>query len=191
MEWAVSWRADPVARALADRHYNRQKVGAPQFVPPGACVVLRTRAGDAFWVTAIPKAEYVLHEWAGAWMCTAYRREGGAPLASEAIRDAVAATVHLRGSPPPMGFVTFFDPAKVPGFVRRTPDGPVMEWGYSYFRAGWRYAGWTKSGLFARQLLPEDFPPPRPPLPLQEEAVAPAPASSSRLVLGPQLELVF
>lgn len=40
--WQLSWRADPVTRALADRHYNRQAVGAAQFVPPGACVVLRT-----------------------------------------------------------------------------------------------------------------------------------------------------
>lgn len=33
--WLRSDRAAPAARAIADRHYNRQKIGAPQFVPPG------------------------------------------------------------------------------------------------------------------------------------------------------------
>lgn len=38
--WRLSWRADPRARPLADRHYNRQRIGAAQFVPPGRCLVL-------------------------------------------------------------------------------------------------------------------------------------------------------
>lgn len=40
MNWRISHRADPVACRIADRHYNRQKVGTPQFVPPGRCLVL-------------------------------------------------------------------------------------------------------------------------------------------------------
>lgn len=32
--WRLSWRADPRALPLADRHYNRQKIGSAQFVPP-------------------------------------------------------------------------------------------------------------------------------------------------------------
>ena len=40
MIWSLSNRADPFARDIADRHYNRQKIGSPQFVPPGRCVVL-------------------------------------------------------------------------------------------------------------------------------------------------------
>ena len=35
MPWSVSHRADPAALRIADRHYNRQKPGTPQFVPPG------------------------------------------------------------------------------------------------------------------------------------------------------------
>lgn len=172
MQWAESWRADPVARVLADRHYNRQKVGADQFVPPGACVVLRTLAGDAYWVTSLPLAQYVKHEWAGAWVCSAYRREGVAPLASAAIAEALAVTRHLKGDPPPLGIVTFIDPRIVPGFLRRSPTGPLLEWGYSYFKAGWRYAGWTKGGLFARQLLPAEFPEAAPPLSLTPDLFA-------------------
>jgi hypothetical protein len=64
MRWCESNRADPIARDLADRHYNRQKIGAAQFVPPGRCVVLVIPKA-AFWVTSWPFAEYVKHAWAG------------------------------------------------------------------------------------------------------------------------------
>lgn len=40
MIWETSWKADPRAREVADRHYNRQKPGTPQFVPPGRALVL-------------------------------------------------------------------------------------------------------------------------------------------------------
>jgi hypothetical protein len=76
MQWRISDRADPEARALADRHYNRQKPGTPQFVPPGRCLVLV--CDKAFWVTSWPFAEYTKHAWAGAWVCSAFRNEGAA-----------------------------------------------------------------------------------------------------------------
>ena len=63
--WRLSWRADPATRAIADRHYNRQKVGAAQFVPPGRCLVLKTFDGSAAWITSWPFAEFVRHEWGG------------------------------------------------------------------------------------------------------------------------------
>lgn len=157
MRWQRSWRADPVARALADRHYNRQRVGHKQFVPPGACEVLRLPDGGAYWVTSRPLSAFVKHEWAGAWMCSAFRREGG-PLASELIRDAVAATRFIAGDPPALGMVTFIDPAHVAGFFRRARDGRTLEWGYSYWRAGFVHVGWTKGGLYTMQLSPANFP---------------------------------
>jgi hypothetical protein len=67
--WWTSHRADPRARVLADRHYNRQSVGTTHFVPPGRCLVLLTKQADALWVTSWPFAEYVKHAWAGAWIC--------------------------------------------------------------------------------------------------------------------------
>lgn len=73
--WQPSNRADPRAAAIADRHYNRQKIGAPQFVPPGRCMVLR-HDDDALWVTSWPFAEYVQHAWPGAWMNSCFRKEG-------------------------------------------------------------------------------------------------------------------
>lgn len=155
----MSYRTDPIVRPLADRHYNRQHVGAPNFVPPGRCLVLRTEPVPCtvYWVSSWPYAEYVRHAWAGAWMCSAFRREAG-ELSSELIRQAVAATRWYWGDPPPLGMVTFVDPSVVPGFIQRTKEGPVMEWGYSYQKAGFKYCGWTQGGLFALRLAPEDAP---------------------------------
>ena len=76
MIWHLSHRSDPRARKLADRHYSRQSPGAVGFVPPGRCFVLYCDA-PAYWVTSWPFAEYVKHDWAGAWICSAFRREGG------------------------------------------------------------------------------------------------------------------
>ncbi len=56
--WSESDRADPASVKIADRHYNRQTPGSPQFVPPGRCYVLR-HATDALWVTSWPYAEFV------------------------------------------------------------------------------------------------------------------------------------
>jgi hypothetical protein len=152
MIWERSDRFDPRAREMADRHYNRQKVGTPQFVPPGRCFVLW--APNAFWVTSWPFAEYVRHAWPGAWICSAFRNEG-AGLSSELIVDAVAATRWFYGRPPDLGMVTFVDADK----TRRKRDP-----GRCYRRAGFQHVGFTKGGLYALQLLPDAMPPPQKPL---------------------------
>jgi hypothetical protein len=154
--WCRSHRADPFARALADKHYNRQKPGSPQFVPPGRCLVLLTECGRAFWVTSAPYAEFVRHKWAGAWVCSAFRNEG-AGQASELIREALAAIRAHFGDPPELGMVTFIDRKHVrPTMVRGEPT-----WGYSYKKAGFREVGETKGGLLAFQILPQDMPAPK------------------------------
>ncbi len=150
MTWTISWRADPVARAIADRHYNRQAVGAPQFVPPGRCVVLLTEEADALWITSWPIAEYVQHAWAGAWVNSCFRNEGE-HLSSDLIREAVAATLAIWPDPPELGLVSFVDPAK----VRRKRDP-----GRCFLRAGFRLVGKTKGGLLAFQMLPDEMPGP-------------------------------
>jgi hypothetical protein len=35
MIWELSYRADPVANAIAKRHYTCQSPNSKQFVPPG------------------------------------------------------------------------------------------------------------------------------------------------------------
>jgi hypothetical protein len=159
MLWHLSHRADPRALPLADRHYNRQKPGSPQFVPPASCLVLLTKDADALWVTLAPKAEYVRHAWAGAWTCTMFRREPECPhLASDLIRSAVAATRWKYGEPPPQGFITFVDRSKT--LSKRDP-------GYCYKMAGWRPVGRTKAGLHALHLDPSDVEPEEPlPMPI-------------------------
>lgn len=153
MNWTLSHRFDPIAVALADRHYNRQKPGTPQFVPPGRCMVLT--AGAALWVTSWPFAEYTKHAWAGAWVNSLFRRERGEMIASEMIREAVAATRWYFGETPELGMVTFVDASK----VRRKRDP-----GRCYLRAGFKHVGETKGGLLAFQMLPEQMPEPEPPL---------------------------
>ena len=155
MRWCLSHRADPAARRLADRHYNRQKVGAPQFVPPGWCLVLLADDCRALWVTSWPFAEFVRHAWPGAWVCSAFRNEG-AGIASVLIRQAVAATRAYFGDPPTLGMVTFVDRTK----VRPTRVRSRSVWGWTYLRSGFTTVGETKSGLLALQLRPEDMPGP-------------------------------
>lgn len=187
MRWALSSRFDRRALPLADRHYNRRKIGSPQFVPPGRCVVLLTGAATALWVTSWPFARYVRHAWAGAWVNSLFRNESD-QLSSALIVEAVAATCAFYGEPPPLGIVSFVDANK----TRRKRDP-----GRCYLRAGWEPAvcvehrqcvirmpgrrpfrtgrsgcaacqSMTKGGLHAFQLQPSRFP--RPVAPIGHQA---------------------
>jgi hypothetical protein len=155
MLWSMSHRASRRSRVLADRHYNRQSVGASNFVPPGRCLVLHAGCNgrEAFWVTSWPFAEYVKHAWAGAWVCSAFRNEG-AGVASELIKSAVSATRAYWPAVPELGMITFIDRDKVrPVMVR---GGPV--WGWTWRKVGFCEVGETQGGLLALQLLPGDMP---------------------------------
>jgi hypothetical protein len=162
MRWRLSFRADPEAAALADRHYTRQKPGAAQFVPPGRCLVLVSgHPVSALWVTSWPLAAYVKHAWGGAWMCSLFRNEGEY-LSSDLIREAVAATRWHAGAvwrlpEPALGFVSFVDA----GQVGRAPGHNP---GACYRRAGWKRVGATQGGLLAFQQLPAAMPSPEMPL---------------------------
>lgn len=158
MNWKLSHRADPIAVAIADRHYNRQKIGTPQFVPPGRCFVLTHREGTALWVTSWPFAEWVKHAWPGAWVNSCFRRESG-PVASDMIREALQATLWYWPESPsimcpycriPVALVTFIDTEKT--HHKRDP-------GRCYIRAGFtRCVGLTKGGLVVVHIAPSDLP---------------------------------
>lgn len=115
-------------------------------------MVLRTLEGDAAWITSWPLAEYVQHDWAGAWVNSLFRNESE-HLSSELIREAVAATLVVWPKPPDLGLVTFVDSAK----VRHKRDP-----GRCYRKAGFSLVGTTKGGLLTWQLLPAEMPEPRP-----------------------------
>jgi hypothetical protein len=148
--WLLSDRADADAVKLADRHYNRQKVGTPQFVPPGRCLVLLTADHGALWVTSWPFPEFVRHAWPGAWVNSLFRREQSEHVASELIAFAVAAT-RAEWEPPAQGIVSFIDAKK----TRHKRDP-----GRCYRKAGWTHVGFTKGGLWTYQQLPHAMPVP-------------------------------
>jgi hypothetical protein len=139
---------------LADRHYNRQAHGAPQFVPPGRCLVLLAADKSAVWVTSWPLAEYVRHGWPGAWVCSLFRNERpDRHLSSDLITWAVAHTRSYWPAIPQRGIVTFVDPAK----TRRKRDP-----GRCFRRAGWQHIGFTAGGLYVLRQLPAAMPAPVP-----------------------------
>lgn len=149
MRWQLSHRADSIALPIADRHYNRQKIGSPQFVPPGRCVTLVIPEA-AVWVTSWPFAEYVKHAWPGAWINSLFRNERpDLYLSSSLILEAVSAT-RFYWSPPELGLITFVD---------RDLTRPKRDPGRCYRKAGFRQVGETKGGLVALQLLPNEMPP--------------------------------
>lgn len=154
MNWILSHRCDTPVRKLADRHYNRQSVGAANFVPPGRCLVLRTGNVKAFWVTSWPLAQYTKHAWAGAWVCSAFRNEGSGILSSQLIREAVAATRFQWPDVPELGIISFVDAGK----VRHKRDP-----GRCFIKAGFRHVGFTKvNKLLCFQMLPAEMPAPDP-----------------------------
>ncbi len=159
VNWILSDRADPAALEVADRHYNRQKPGTPQFVPPGRCVVLRCEG--AVWVTSWPFPEYVRHAWPGAWVNSCFRNERpDLYRSSDLIREAIAATQAVWPEAPDFGLITFIDPRK----VRKKRD-----FGRCYLRAGFEHVGLTKGGLIALMMRPSAMPEPELPLGMQAE----------------------
>jgi hypothetical protein len=162
---------------LADRHYNRQKPGTSQFTPPGRCYAFLTADASALWVSSWPFAEYVKHDWAGAWINSTFRNESG-HLSSELIREAVAATRAFWAEVPALGMVTFVDPRKVrhkrdpgrcyrkAGFVR--PACPTCHGEKRAKRSCKRChasgLAYTKAGLIVWQMLPDAMPEPAAPL---------------------------
>lgn len=154
MRWTLSHRFDAEVLPLADRHYNRRKVGSPQFVPPGRCIVLKTPCLRAVWTTSWPFMSYVRHRWPGAWVNSLFRNEG-AGLSSELILEAVAVTRGIWHHVPAYGMVSFVDATK----IRRKRDP-----GRCYLRAGFEHVGYTKGGLHVFQLWEDRMPPAAAPL---------------------------
>lgn len=161
MRWHESWRADPRAREIYDRHYSRRasSVGKKQFVAPSRNVVL-VIPSSAMWVTIWQ--EHVEHAWPGAWLCSAFRNERpDLYRSSELVLEALAATRFELGDPPPAGMVTFVDEDK----TRRKRDP-----GRCFRRAGFHVSGsmpccagkperTIDRDLLALHIAPEAMPP--------------------------------
>lgn len=158
--WTHVSKADGRARALADRHYNRQHVGATMFTPPGNTIVLIVRDGDfgarAVWASHRPDPNAGIAERLDGfdyWNNSLFRNESDI-RSSDLIREAVAITVGIWGKPFARdGFHTFVDPR----FVHPTMRHGEKIYGYSYLKAGFTlYPERTKSNALWRWVLTPD-----------------------------------
>lgn len=147
MHWQLTTVNDSRGRWMADRHYSRKTEGAPSFANPGHNVVLITEDMGALWVSYAPKFTTFFPE--GAWVCTIFRNESRTVLSSILVSEAVAATRAVWGEPPQCGMWTLIDIDKT---------RPKRDPGRCFRKAGFKPAGYTKGGLLALQLLPEDMP---------------------------------
>jgi hypothetical protein len=130
--WLVAHKADRRACALADRHYSRRKIGAPQMMPPGQTLVLVSETDDAVfgWWRPHPDAGIVAMNGLDGWTCTIFRNEGkwlSSCLIVEAERELLA-TGHNIG---PDGLLTYVFGKK----VRSTNPG------FCFAMAGWKKRG--------------------------------------------------
>ena len=126
-------RFDQVPRLLADRHYSRTSVGNPQFVGPGRVIVLRDAAGLVVfawrWQLKDRPDGRIGYE------CAIFRNESKR-LSSEIILEA-AEFAALEWGPGPA--FTYVDPLRV------ASENP----GYCFKVAGWKSAGYSRSGKLA------------------------------------------
>lgn len=149
--WLPVRRCDPVARALADRHYSRQTPGAREFMSSGRTLVLLGSDQFAVW-GAIENLDP-----AGAtrWRVSIFRNEGPR-RSSEIVASATLATVAIwldrYGRLPASPLQTEIDPAR----VRRKRDP-----GRCFLRAGWRVVD-ERRGLVVLQAPAPDLSPPVP-----------------------------
>lgn len=155
--WKHVHHLDVRARLLADRHYSRQTIGAPEFCPPGNKIVLLGLNDDALWVShrPDPKAGLELKRMDGYdYFDNSYFRNESGERASDLIRQALAITRFLwQDYDPPDGFHTFVNEAKVrPTIVRGKPV-----YGWVFQKAGFVLsAERTKERGLLRYVMPLD-----------------------------------
>lgn len=137
--WVKVERCHPQARALADRHYSRQTVGARDFMASGKTLVLLTRCARAVW-GCIENLDPVGNL---RWRCSIFRNEGGG-LSSDLVREATVRTFDFwrrTHGLPSVPLQTEVDPRRT-----RTKRDP----GRCFLKAGWFVIG-VRRGLVILQ----------------------------------------
>src|SRR5262249_10124142 len=142
--WCLAHKASLAACLLADRHYSRRKVGAPQMMPPGQTLVLLTPNEDAVfgWWRPHPRSGLAAMNGLAGWTCTIFRNEGSA-LSSDLVLQAEVELIN-RHDCGPDGFLTYVFDAK----VKSTNPG------FCFQMAGWRKIG--RSADDRKSLLQKD-----------------------------------
>lgn len=132
--WKQIPKGDQEARKIADRHYNRQKVGSPYFLPPGNTFLLVNADYSALWGCVYQK--YSFHAWPNTINNCIFRNES-LTLSSEMILEATKLTLEYYKDYNHDGLITFVNPFKIKS----------INPGYCYKMAGWKKIGNTKKGL--------------------------------------------
>ena len=138
---AIVWRRvkkfDPAACALADRHYSRRKIGAPQFMPPGQTIVLLSFDNLALfgWWRPAPASGIKAMNGLDGWTCTIFRNES-TRLSSDLILAAEDELYRHADGVGPDGLITYV-------WDRRVRSSNP---GYCFLRAAWRRAGRSADG---------------------------------------------
>lgn len=148
MYWRRTTKFDTACCALADRHYSRRKIGAPQFMPPGQTIVLVTEDAKAVfgWWRPDPASGLKAMNGLNGWTCTIFRREGGEQKASDLILDAERAIEEFGYDCGPDGLLTYVWDRKV---ASANP-------GYCFKKAGWKAIGRSADG---KKTLLQKLPP--------------------------------
>lgn len=145
MRWQKSWKRDPRALKLADRHYNRTKPGSLGFGPPGRSITLCVEDQQevtALWMTVFPRFSTV-------WINNLFRNEG-IHRSSKLIIEAIACSKYKWADEVPSeGIITYVNPK----MVRKKRDP-----GRCYKAAGFIEIGETGGGLLIFQMKKEDMP---------------------------------
>ena len=152
--WMRVTKFDPRAAALADRHYNRRKIGSPQFMPPGETVVLLWDDESAVfgWWRPHPNSGIKQMNGLNGWTCTIFRSESPC-LSSGMILEAEDFLKGLHVSIGPDGLLTYVWDKKVKS----------CNPGYCFKMAGWKVIGRSADGkktLLQKQVMRTDFGPP-------------------------------
>lgn len=134
--WCATTKFDETGCQLADRHYSRRKVGAPQFMPPGQTLVLIGVDGKAVfgWWRPHPASGLRAMNGRDGWTCSIFRNEGGlrsSDLILEA--EALLATRYNCG---PDGLLTYVFDRK----LRSSNPGCCFK------KAGWAVIGRSADG---------------------------------------------
>lgn len=136
--WIEVRDGNDTARAIFDRHYSRYVYADGRkprlFMGPGEKMVLLSPNADAVFGWR----KFISMDDQQGVNCAIFRNESH-EIASELI---LAAERLARARWGDDRFYTYVDPRKVkPVMVRGVPV-----WGWCFFKAGWKYAGMSKSG---------------------------------------------
>ena len=128
MPWRESHKFDRAGALLADGHYSRRKVGAPQFMPPGQTLVLVTEDELAVWGWWRPHPASGIRAMNGldGWTCSIFRNTSDR-LSSELILEAETILAAKGYGCGPDGMLTYIWDARVRS----------VNPGYCFKRAGW------------------------------------------------------